>query len=302
MSSGTTAAADVTVRDAIASGASRLREAGSPTPRLDAELLVGHLIGRDRAWLLAHPEERVDDSTAYTALIERRAGGEPVAYLRGFKEWHGLRIRTDRRALIPRPETELLADVAAAEIEARLTIGGRVVAWDVGTGTGAVAIALALGPGAAHAGDRLSIIASDVSAEAFDLALDNLRTHGVDERVELVRTDLLAPAGAEVPRPDVIVANLPYVTSREVDARGGSLAFEPRIALDGGPDGLDVVRRLIDALPAGSAPGAVAFLEVGVGQAMAIEELVPPGATVGIVRDLAGLERVVRIEMPRLAE
>jgi len=287
------------IRDAILEASARLRVAGSPTPRLDAELLLGHLLGRERAWLFAHPDEDASDEAAFAALIERRAAGEPVAYLRGFKEWHGLRIRTDRRALIPRPETELLAEVAAGEIEHRLE-AGPVVAWDVGTGTGAVAIALALRLADAIRAGRLTLVASDVSTEALALAGENADDHGVTGSIELVEADLLAPSGGSRPRPDVIVANLPYVASAEVDERRGSLGFEPRLALDGGPDGLDLLRRLLDDLPDRAAPGVSAFLETGFDQAAAVRALAPAGASVQVVPDLAGLDRVLRIDLPTL--
>ncbi|HEU4863538.1 MAG TPA: protein-(glutamine-N5) methyltransferase, release factor-specific, partial [Candidatus Limnocylindria bacterium] len=120
----------LTVADALRAGTDRLRDA-SPTPRLDAEVLLAHVTDRERSWLLAHPEADVE-GTAFEALIERRASGEPVAYIRGFKEWHSLRIRTDPRALIPRPETELLADAAIVEIHDRLA-RGPAVAWEVAT-------------------------------------------------------------------------------------------------------------------------------------------------------------------------
>jgi release factor glutamine methyltransferase len=287
-----------TIGEAIATATARLREAGSPTPRLDAELLLGHLLGRERAWLLAHPEEdaRTD---AFDALVERRGAGEPVAYLRGFKEWHGLRLRTDDRALIPRPETELLADAAGDEIERRLATGP-IVAWDIGTGTGAVAIAIALRFAEAIRSRLLTLIASDISTGPLELARENAVDHGVAGGIDLIEADLLLPAGEPKPRPDVIVANLPYVASAEVEERRGSLGFEPRLALDGGPDGLDLLRRLLEDLPARTATGATAFLEIGHGQAAAVTTLAPISASVEVVPDLAGLERVVRIDLPTL--
>src|SRR5919106_3482619 len=123
--------------EAVAATAARLREAGSPSPRLDAELLVADALGRDRAWLIAHPEAAVepDAAEAVAGWVERRATGEPIAYLRGHKEWFSLRVTTDARALIPRPETELLPESAIAEIADRLTRDdAHVVAWDVATG------------------------------------------------------------------------------------------------------------------------------------------------------------------------
>jgi release factor glutamine methyltransferase len=120
----------------------------------------------------------------------------------------------------------------------------------------------------------------------------------VAEAVELVEADLLAPAGERLPRPDVVTANLPYVSSAEVDERLGSLGFEPRVALDGGHDGLDLLRRFLADAPLHAAPGATLVLELGVDQVAAIAQLAPVGASVSVVRDLAGLDRVVRIELP----
>jgi release factor glutamine methyltransferase len=271
----------------------RLRAAGAETPRLDAEVLLAHLLDRDRAWVLAHPSEFVEEADAYAAMINRRAAGEPVAYLRGFKEWHSLRIKTDARALIPRPETELLADAAGDEIDRRLA-DGPVVAWEVATGTGAVAIVLAQRFAEALADGRLCLLTTDISAEALDLAADNFAAHGVKD-VALGRADLLEGAGVGRPRPDVVVANLPYVSTAEVDARWGSLGYEPRVATDGGADGLDLIRRFLREAPARVAEGATILLELGVGQVDAIRAIAPEGASVEIVKDLAGLDRVVRM-------
>lgn len=281
-----------TVGESLASAIARLREAGSPSPRLDAEVLLGHALGRDRSWLLAHPEASVD-AAAFEPLLERRANGEPIAYIRGFKEWHSLRIRTDRRALIPRPETELLADAAADEIAARLAAGDTPTAWDIGTGSGAIPVLLGRRFATDVRDGRLRLVASDVSPDALALAAENLADHGIDG-VELREADLLANAATA---PDVVIANLPYVRTAEVDGAQGSLAFEPRGALDGGADGLNVVRRLIASLPAAVAPGASVYMEVGAGQAAAVEAMAPAGASVSLVNDLAGVERVVRISL-----
>ncbi len=287
------------VADAIAAGSRFLREAGSPTPRLDAELLLAHVLEQERTWLLAHPEQQVGDDATYRALLERRATGEPVAYLRGFKEWRSLRIRTDARALVPRPETEVLLEAAILEISGRMARDdAAIVAWEVATGSGAVATALALRYREALALGRLRLIASDLSPDALELATENLAAHGVEELVDLACADLLEPAGTTLPRPDVVVANLPYVSSDEVDARGGSFRHEPRIALDGGADGLVVLRRLMEGLPDRAAPDAVVLLEVAIGQSQALEAIAPVGASVSTVPDLAGIARVVRIGLP----
>lgn len=156
-----------------------LREAGTASARLDAELLVSYAFRRDRAWLLAHPEAELDveDATALAGWVARRVDGEPIAYIRGFKEWLSLRIATDRRALIPRPETELLAEAAISEVAARLLRDDAPVqAWEVATGGGAVALAVALRFRAALTLGRLRLAASDLSAEAVELAAENFAT------------------------------------------------------------------------------------------------------------------------------
>jgi len=288
-----TGATHRTVGEFLADAVARLRASGSPTPRLDAELLVAHVVDRDRAWVRAHPEAEFADAERFVALVERRASGEPIAYLRGFKEWHSLRIGTDARALIPRPETEVLADAAGDEIERRLA-DAPVAAWEVATGSGAVAIVLAQRFRSALAGGRLTLLATDISAEALSLAAENFARHGV-EHVRLEPADLLEGAGGERPLPDVVIANLPYVSSAEVDARWGSLGYEPRVATDGGPDGLDLLRRLLREAPRRAAVAATILLEIGVDQVDAIRGIAPTGASVLVVPDLAGLDRVVRI-------
>jgi len=290
---------ETSVGSAIGWATDALLRAGSPTPRLDAEVLLAHVTGRDRTWLLAHPEAGFEEGDAFNAAVERRAAGEPIAYIRGFKEWRSLRIRTDARALIPRPETELVVATAAVEIASRLERQPLTVAWDLATGSGAIALALALDFRHELTEGRLRLIASDISTEALALAAENFAEHSVAEAVELATSDLLEPAGERLPRPDVVTANLPYVSSAEVDERVGSLGFEPRIALDGGPDGLDLLRRLLADVPLHAAPGATVILELGVDQVDAVRGLVPIGASVSVVPDLAGLDRVMRIDLPQ---
>ena len=279
-----------TVGAALADAAPRLRAGSSPTPRLDAEVLLAHATGHDRSWLFAHPEAEVA-LDGFEALLERRLAGEPIAYLRGFREWRSLRIRTDARALVPRPETEVLLDAAIDEVSSRLVRDdASIVVWEVGTGSGAVAVALALRFREALALGRLRLIASDVAPDALELAAENLEAAGVASLVDLACADLLAPAGTTLPRPDVVVANLPYVTTDELDAAGTWLTHEPRSALDGGPDGLDVIRRLLAA--GGWAGGATLLLEIGAGQGADAAALAPAGMRAAIAADLAGRDRV----------
>ncbi len=290
------------IGEVIADATRRLRTADADTARLDAELLLGHVLGRDRAWLLGHGEAPVEpESLVLLAdLVERRAAGEPVAYLRGFKEWFGLHVRTDPRALIPRPETELLAEVAITEIARRLGAdpgGPPVVVWEVGTGSGAVALAIALRFRVALRLERVRLAASDLSTDALELAAENLAAHRVSGLVTMACTDLLDGAGELIPRPDVLIANLPYLASAEVATARGSIAHEPARALDGGPDGLDLIRRLLRAAPAVLRPSATVLLEIGERQGDMVRGHVPHGASVELLPDLAGVGRVVRIDM-----
>ncbi len=286
----------------VADATDRLRGAGSPSPRLDAELLVAHAFGRDRSWLLAHADEHLppSDLVRLADWVARRVDGEPIAYIRGFKEWLSLRIATDRRALIPRPETELLAESAVAELAARLARDQEIVrAWEVGTGSGAIATALGLRFRTALVLHRVELTASDISAEALELASENLASNGLAGLVTLACGDLFEPAAiGSAAQLDLLVANLPYLTTKEAAAAEGSLRHEPRLALDGGMDGTELIRRLLLELPTRLAPGGVALLEIGAAQEQPIRTAVSalPGAWAMTIRaDLAGLPRVARV-------
>lgn len=272
--------------EARRSAAVRLRTGADPaTAALDADVLLAFVLGVGKEQLFAHPERALGDEAAarFAELVERRHAGEPVAYLRGFKEFYGQRFRVDRRVLIPRPETETLVE------EARRFIAGRAVrVVDVGTGSGAIACSIAL-----HE-PRAQVIATDVSADALAVAATNALAMGVGERVELRKGDLLGPVAEEV---DVVCANLPYLRSDALaDLRGErtSLAFEPNVAVVAGADGLDLVRRCIADLPRVLAPGGAAFFECDPPQAAVIASLLEErGMRTRIARDLAGNERVV---------
>ncbi|HSL77086.1 MAG TPA: peptide chain release factor N(5)-glutamine methyltransferase [Candidatus Limnocylindrales bacterium] len=294
-------------RALVEAGTERFRAAGSETPRLDAELLLAYAIGVDRTAVIAHGEAPVgsDAEAAYEALVSRREMGEPVAYLRGMKEFHGIALTVDPRALIPRPETELLVDIAISTVMTALTAGvvrqavPRVV--DVGTGSGAIAIALAVALRARRVpAEDLEITAVDVSPDALELARENAVAHGVGDRLRFVASDLLPPNARSEPV-DIVVANLPYVRTAELESlieRRLSAAFEPRVALDGGPDGLAVIRRLLDELSWGLAIDGVALLEIGGDQGPSALELVSqhlPDWTGETLPDLAGLPRVLRL-------
>jgi release factor glutamine methyltransferase len=286
-------------------GAERLVAAGSETPRLDAELLLGHAVGVGRTAVLAHPEAPVgaDAARRYRLDLERRAAGEPVAYLRGIKEFYGLAFETDRRALIPRPETERLVELAQAETMGRLGSSGRDASTaplriaDVGTGSGAIAVALAVALRRLGALEAVEILAVDISPDPLSLARENAVAHAVADRIAFREADLLSDRpSAEVF--DLVLANLPYVRHDAMASLPRATTFEPSLALDGGVDGLAVIGRLLDRLPAVLATDGVALLEIGADQREAIGACVAerlPGWTCTVEADLAGLPRVARI-------
>ncbi len=291
------------VRDATA----RLTASGAGSPRLDAELLLANVLHVDRTGVIANPDAPVGPGAQaqYEADIARRETGEPVAYIRGFREFHGLALATDARALIPRPETELLVDAALAEVAARLTSSApsagtpAIRVADVGTGSGAIALALLAALRARRMADHVLVVATDASPLALDLARENAVGHGLADHIVFIEADLLPPV---VDPPYALVcANLPYVATAQIDGLARELSFEPRRALDGGPDGLDVVRRLLDRLPDALAADGVALLEIGADQGASVVEAAGeqlPGWRCTVQADLAGLPRLVRVARP----
>ena len=293
-----------TVAALLTEGVARLRESGSESARLDAELLLGHVAGLERTTLLAHPDAPVPDGAVerFRVAIARREAGEPVAYIRGLKEFRGLAFGADARALIPRPETERLVELAESEIVERLASAPRpmgsppIEVVDVGTGSGAVIVALAVALRRRGMLDEVRLLATDVSRDAVALARENAVAHAVGDRIDFAVADLL-PAGTGPW--DVVVANLPYVRGDAIASLPRAASFEPRQALDGGPDGLAVIGRLIDLLPGALAEGGIALLEIGGDQGEAIgAELARrlPGWSCAVELDLGRLPRVARIE------
>ncbi len=287
-------------------GIERLRRSGSETPRLDAELLLGDAVGVGRTVILAHPDAPVgaDAVGRYRDDLRRRAAGEPVAYLRGLKEFFGLAFSVDRRALIPRPETERLVEFAEAEVMRRLGAehpadGPRIRIVDVGTGSGAIAVTLAAVLRQRAALAAVEIVATDRSNDALDLARENAVSHAVADAIEFRSGDLLAAEGDPASEPyDVVLANLPYVRHDAMAGLPIAASFEPALALDGGVDGLGVITRLLALLPVALAEGGVALLEIGFDQGEGIVERCHdrlPGWICGVEADLAGLPRVARI-------
>jgi release factor glutamine methyltransferase len=299
------------VEQLLLAGTERLRASGSPSPRLDAELLLGHVLGIDRTTIVAHPETGVgsDHEARFLAGLDRRAAGEPVAYIRGIKEFYGLAFAADARALIPRPETERLVELAEGEVLRRLAAAPRgedyppIRIADVGTGSGIVAVALVVALKRRRVTDEFTIMATELSPDALQLARENAVGHAAADRIRFVEADLL-PGYIEAPF-DLVLGNLPYVRSAAIPELPVATSFEPRMALDGGPDGLDVIRGLLERLRDGAlAPDGEALLEIGGDQADAIAGVVSevvPGWTCRVERDLGGLPRVARIAPPRAA-
>ncbi len=299
------------VGELLRAAVDRLRVAGTERPRLDAELLLGHVTGADRTAIVAHPEAPVSIEAVarFESELARRERGEPVAYIRETKEFYGLTFRVDRRALIPRPETERLVELAEREVVARLAVPRPAVAGsarpaavrvaEVGTGSGAVAIAVATLLLRRGQLADVEILATDNSSDALELAAENVADHALAGRIRLAAADLLPEDLAQL---DLLIANLPYIPSAEIDGLPVAASFEPRAALDGGPDGLDVIRRLLARLPAALAPSGKALLEIGADQeepiGVAVRALLPDWRC-RVELDLARLPRVAVVERAR---
>ena len=261
-----------------------LAASGCPDPEIDARWMAEDALGMSRTDLLfegsqAIPMAKLD---ALNAMLERRAGGEPVQYVLGSADFMGLKFQVSPAVLIPRQDTETLVEAALVDLQER---PGSPAVLDLCTGSGCVGLSLAsLAP---HA--RVTL--SDVSREALEIARRNARALGV--RAELRHGDLFAAVGRE--RFDVIACNPPYIPAGELEQLQKEVRREPRLALDGGPDGLDFYRRIAERLPEYLNEGGAIYLEVGIGQAGDVLSLLKaalPNAATGTVRDLNGVERV----------
>lgn len=278
-----------TVGAALDAATARLR-ASSPTARLDAEALLAHVLQLSRAGLLARRGDALMDDAAgrFARLVARRAELEPVAYLTGEREFYGLPFTVDRRVLVPRPETELLVDLAL-RAAARFSGQAEIRVADIGTGSGAIAVAVAAHLPAAH------VWAVDLSEEALDVARANVARQHVAERVTLLHGNGLAPLPGPV---DLLLSNPPYTVLAEVDEN--VRRHEPHAALDGGADGLAVIRELFAAAPRYVNHDGAVLMEIAAWQgatASAVARAAFPDAAISVHRDLAGLERVLQVEL-----
>jgi release factor glutamine methyltransferase len=298
------------VRALLKFGITQLREAHVPSFTLAAELLLLHVLGRDRVWIYAHPEEIISagDEARYFALIARRAAGEPTQYLTGKQEFWGLDFEVTPDVLIPRPETEHLIEVAldrlaVRELRAgrpRVTTGDGLRIADIGTGSGCITIALAKElPGA-------NFWATDISSAAVGVAKRNAARHSVADRIEFVESNLLecfvvSPlATRDSPLLfDVIVSNPPYVGHREAATLPREVReHEPAVALYGGEEGYELYPALIAQSAQLLKPGGILALELGHDSLSAVQPLLDAAnwTNVGVTNDLAGIPRVLAAE------
>ncbi|MCS6848079.1 MAG: peptide chain release factor N(5)-glutamine methyltransferase [Anaerolineae bacterium] len=301
---------DEDIWTALREATARLDAAHVDAPATTARLLLAHVLDRPKEWLIAHGDVKLDATAQqrFRSLLQRVIAHEPLAYVLGHREFYGLDLIVDRRVLIPRPETEMLVELALNELrieneELRKSAGpdfsilnSQFSILDVGTGSGAIPIAIAT-----HAPD-VRILATDISTDALAVARLNAERHGVADRITLLQADLL---DGIVALPPIITANLPYVTREEIEGLPPEIqAHEPRIALDGGEDGLALVRRLLEQIAARAETHdhasllRAAFLEIGASQgpaALAAAQAILPHAHAEIKKDLAGLDRVLAI-------
>lgn len=259
---------------------------GIENPRLDAEVLLCHILGTDRLYLYTHFDQPLttEELAAYRQAVKRRAMHAPVAYINGYKEFMGMDFVVSPAVLIPRPDTEILVEAALA----RLANTAMPAIADLGTGSGAIIVSILA---------KLSTaigMAIDISAEALKVAAENARKHGVTDRLTLLQGNMLQPLAGK--RFDALLSNPPYIPDNDIGSLSPEVLKEPRQALAGGADGLDFYRRIIAQGADYLNPGGFIAVEVGIEQAQAVAQLADAGSglvTETIINDYAGIERVV---------
>ncbi|HXZ04375.1 MAG TPA: peptide chain release factor N(5)-glutamine methyltransferase [Ktedonobacteraceae bacterium] len=284
-----------TIQQALEQATLSLTQVDQANARRDAQVLLGHILHSERSFLYAYPEHVLtsEQEQQFKTLIERRSRGEPVAYLTGHKEFYGLNFLVDKRVLIPRPETELLVEVALNVCRNMFDAGRSPIIADIGTGSGVIPVTLAV-----HEPRLSYLYAIDISTDALDVAYLNCLRHHVENRVRLLQGDLLAP----LPEPvDILTANLPYVGTDEfeelpLDVR----AYEPHLALFSGQQGLDLMLRFFQELQRSQKlkQGAIVLVEIGYRQHEALTSIlreVWPRATLTFIKDFAGWYRVLQV-------
>ena len=280
------------LREALRSTAQTLRGARIADASVEAELLLGHVLGMSKTQLYTEPERSLTsvETEHLRHLVRRRLDHEPAAYILRYCEFYGIDFYIDYHTFIPRPETELLVE-KAVELAQRISHRGeQITIADIGTGCGAIAVSLAL------ALPQAKINATDISAAALQVAEINCRRHEVNSQVELLQGNLLEP----LPQPvDMIIANLPYIKTCELrDLSPEIRDYEPTMALAGGEDGLDKTQQMLEQMPGKLSYGAYFLLEIGQGQGEMVTSLIKsyfPQASIELICDLGGIERVVKV-------
>ena len=282
----------MTLREALKQAEAAIASRGISDARIEAELLLMHSLGIGKAELYTRLEEQLPPSEAqrFRGLVEQRLRHEPAAYILKQCQFYGIDLYIDPRALIPRPETELLVETALDFINQRFSKEEACTVADAGTGSGAIAIALAL-----HL-PQARVYATDISPDALEVARINCRQHGVGKQVQLLVGDMLQP----LPEPvDIIVANMPYVKDSDLPRLMPEIRdFEPTAALAGGADGLDQIRRLLSQARQKLLPRGAIMLEIGLGQGPAVLALARkhfPDSRIDLIPDLAGIDRVSKV-------
>jgi len=279
------------LKEALNVASEELMKTGSLDAKLEAEVLLRHVLKIDRAAMFRDLDEDItmEDSSNIASLVKRRIKREPLAYITGVKEFYGLPFVVSEDVLIPRQETELLVDTAI--VQAKSLGKNEISIVDVGTGSGAIAVSLALNI------PTSSIIAVDISEAALAIADDNRRTHGLYSRVKLRRGNLLEPI---IDKIDILVSNLPYIRSDRLTSLQEEVLKEPVVALDGGYDGLELIKRLLfQAVDKMSNPGVILF-EIDSDQASEAVKLSQqffPSAITTVLKDLSNNERAVLLEI-----
>lgn len=283
-----------TVREVLRVATARLRAAEIPTPRLDAEVLLAHVLGTRREYLYAHPERRLrpDEHESFQSAVERRLARLPVAYITGKKEFMSIEFLVDENVLIPRPETEALVEAVIQRLKQRGQAGFQPLVADIGTGSGCIAVSIA------RFVEDSRVVAVDISRDALRVACENARRNGVAERITFLEGDLVAPlAGRGLEgRVWAVVSNPPYLSRRMMASLPPEVAREPGLALAGGEAGIDFSRRILDGARAYLSPEGFVALEVGHDQAETVKRLAIDGSTYGsadVILDYAGIPRAV---------
>ncbi len=266
----------------------KFKSAGIDTPRLDAEVLLAHILNCRRLSLYVHSNEDLtpEKIDRYDALVEKRLERIPVAYLTGYKEFMGMKFAVTPEILIPRPDTEILAQGIIERL--LLEFGEEMTLADLGTGSGAICISIL------KFIDNISAEAVDISNDAIAIAKFNAKKFGLTDRINFHAGDLFAPLEGKTF--NVIVSNPPYIPSGEFENLQPEVKNEPKLALDGGADGLDFYRRIITDAPDFLKDGGTLAVEVGINQADAVKKLVEEDGRLGEVefwKDLANIDRVV---------